>query len=95
MRAVKLCTNKILQFLTGDASQYRLTCTTVIKWWRVCKELSSVEVADYGNAKLTILLDRRHGSLGPTITDAIKMASVVPLQSSWHMFTAQTHAYGL
>ena len=33
MRAVKLCTNKILPFLAGDASWHRLTCIMAIKRW--------------------------------------------------------------
>ena len=31
-RAVKLCTNKIPQFLTGGAGQRMLTCIMAIKW---------------------------------------------------------------
>jgi len=33
MQAVKLCTNKILQFLTGGAGQRRLTCVMAVKHW--------------------------------------------------------------
>ena len=33
MRAVKLYTNKILQFLTGGAGCHRLTCVVAVKWW--------------------------------------------------------------
>jgi len=34
MRAVKLCTNIILQFLTRAAGQCRLTCIMAVKrWW--------------------------------------------------------------
>jgi len=32
-RAVKLCTNKILQFLTGGVSKRRLTWKVVVKQW--------------------------------------------------------------
>jgi len=33
MLAVKLCTNKILQFLTGGAGWRRLTCIMAIEQW--------------------------------------------------------------
>ena len=32
MQAVTLCTNKILQFLTGGAGQRRLTCIMAVRW---------------------------------------------------------------
>jgi len=35
MQAVKLCTNKILQFLTGTGDLRRLTCIMAVKWWTV------------------------------------------------------------
>ena len=39
MWAVKLCTNKILQFLTGDASWCRLTCVMAVKRWFLVVDL--------------------------------------------------------
>jgi len=36
MRAVKFCTNKILQFLTGGDGKRRLTCIMAVKRWLLC-----------------------------------------------------------
>jgi len=33
MRAIKLCANKILQFLSGGAGLHRLTCIMAVKRW--------------------------------------------------------------
>jgi len=41
MWAVKFCTNKILQFLTGGASWRRLTCIMAVKRWLLLLLISS------------------------------------------------------